>query len=243
MRRGRLALDPQLLQERLGFALKVSSTVGADGADLDAYGGDVFRDEFAMLFHSVTFMLEEANELEAGNVVHAQHRVPVAAERSHMKGTCDVDEESLRALISTAFGRFWHGVTSHPGFRALRTWAPHSRQRDTRYKRRSARDLLAWVAENYMELHDVIGFALAVTIDRAVITGIFVYFISARRRALISTRPVSGRRERKMSILRPKRVEYGGGWEDVLLKEGCGALVWGREQRGQELARALLLLR
>ena len=72
-------------------------------------------------------MLKEAYELEAGEVVHAQHRVPVAAERSHMKGTCDVDEESLRAVVSAAFGRFWHGVTSNPGFRALHTWAPRSR--------------------------------------------------------------------------------------------------------------------
>ena len=80
-------------------------------------------------------MLEEADELEAGEVVHAQHRVPVAAERSHMKGTCDVDEDSLRALISAAFGRFGHGGTSHSALRALRTW----------------------VAEELMELHDVTG--------------------------------------------------------------------------------------
>ena len=38
-------LDPQLLQERLEFTLELSSTAGADGADLDACGGDVFRDE------------------------------------------------------------------------------------------------------------------------------------------------------------------------------------------------------
>ena len=79
MRRGRLALDPQLLQERLEFAFELSSTVGADGADLDACGGDVFRDEFTKLFRGVHFMLEEADELKAGEVVHAQHRVPVAA--------------------------------------------------------------------------------------------------------------------------------------------------------------------
>ena len=65
MRGGCLELDSQLLQERLEFALKFSSTVGADGADLEACGGDVFRDEFAKLFRSVAFMLEEANELEA----------------------------------------------------------------------------------------------------------------------------------------------------------------------------------
>ena len=106
MQRGRLALGPQLLQERLEFALELCSTVGADGADLDACGGDMFRDEFAKLFRSAAFMLEEASELEAGEVVHAQHRVPVAAERRHMKGACDVDEESLRALVSAAFGRF-----------------------------------------------------------------------------------------------------------------------------------------
>ena len=66
----------------------------------------MFHDEFAKLLRSVAFMLEEANEIEAGEVVHAQHRVPVAAERSHIKGICDVDEESLRALISAAFGQF-----------------------------------------------------------------------------------------------------------------------------------------
>ena len=75
-----------------------------DGADLDACGGNVFRDEFAKLFRSIAFMLEEANVLEAGEVLHAQHRVPVATEKSHVKGTCDVDEELLRALISAAFG-------------------------------------------------------------------------------------------------------------------------------------------
>ena len=64
MRRGYLALDPQLLQEQLEFVLELSSTVGADGADLDACGGDVLRDEFSKLFRSVTFMLEEANELK-----------------------------------------------------------------------------------------------------------------------------------------------------------------------------------
>ena len=64
-------------------------------------------------------MLKEVNDLEAGEVVQAQHRVPVAAETSHIKGTCDVDEESLRELISAAFGRFLHGVTSHAGLRAL----------------------------------------------------------------------------------------------------------------------------
>ena len=67
------------------------------------------------------------NELEAGEVVHAQHRVPVAAGRSHMKNNCDVYEESLRALISAALGHFLHGVTSHPRLRALHTWAPRSR--------------------------------------------------------------------------------------------------------------------
>ena len=72
----------------------------------------MFRDEFVKLFRSVAFMLEEANELEVGESVHALHRVSVAAERSHMKGTCDVDEDLLRALIIAAFSRFWHGVTS-----------------------------------------------------------------------------------------------------------------------------------
>ena len=120
-------LDPQLLEERLEFALELSSTVGTNSADVDACGGDVFHDEFVKLFRSVAFMLEEASELQAGRVVHAQHRVPVAAERSHMKGTCDVDEESFRALIGAAFGRFWHGIKSHPGPRALHTWAPRSR--------------------------------------------------------------------------------------------------------------------
>ena len=127
MRRGRLALDAQLLQERLTFAFELSPTVGADGADLDACGGDVFRERFTKVFSGVAFMLEEANERKAGEVIHAQHRVPVAAERIHMKGTCNVDEEPLRALISAAFGRFWHGVTSHSGLRTLHTWAPRSR--------------------------------------------------------------------------------------------------------------------
>ena len=77
MQRGRLALDPQLLQERLEFALILSSTVGADDVDPDACGRDVFRDEFAKLFRSVAFMLEEANGLQAGEVVHAQHYVSV----------------------------------------------------------------------------------------------------------------------------------------------------------------------
>ena len=87
----------------------------------------MFRDEFTKLYRGVAFMLEEANKLKAGEVVHAQHRVPVASERSHIKETCDVDEDSLRAFISAAFGRFWYGVTSHPGLRALHTWAPRSR--------------------------------------------------------------------------------------------------------------------
>ena len=100
------------------FALELLSTVGADGADLDAC---------VKLFRSVASMLEEANELKSDEVVNAQHCVPVAAERSHTKGTCDVDEESLRALISATFGRFWHGVTSHPGLRALYPWTPRSR--------------------------------------------------------------------------------------------------------------------
>ena len=127
MRRCHLALGTQLLQERLTFAFELSPTVGADGADLDACGGDVFREKFTKLFGGVAFMLEEENERKAGEVIRAQHRVPVAAERSHVKGTCDVDEDPLRALISAAFGRFWHGVTSHPGLRALHTWAPRSR--------------------------------------------------------------------------------------------------------------------
>ena len=104
MRRGRLKLDPHFLQERLKFSLELSSTVVADGADLDACRGDVFRNKFAKLFRSVAFMFEEANELEAGEDVHAQHRVQVSAERNHMKRTCDIDEESFRALISAAFG-------------------------------------------------------------------------------------------------------------------------------------------
>ena len=74
------------------------------------------------------------NLKRAGEVVHAQHRVPVAAERRHMKGTGDVDEQSLRTSISAAFGSIWHGVTSHPGLRALPTWmdclsAKHSHQK------------------------------------------------------------------------------------------------------------------
>ena len=100
MRRGCLVFYPQLLQERLEFAVELSSTVGADGADLDACGGDVFRDEFTKIFRSVAFMLEEANELEAGKVVHAQHRVPIAAERSHMKGTLmSMKNRSARSLV------------------------------------------------------------------------------------------------------------------------------------------------
>ena len=67
----------------------------------------MFRDKFAKLFRGVAFMLEEANELKAGEVVHAQHRVPVSAEISRVKGTCNVDEGSLHALISAAFSRFW----------------------------------------------------------------------------------------------------------------------------------------
>ena len=65
-----------------------------------------------------------------------------------MKETCDVDEESLRALFSATFGRFWHGVTSHSGLRAVHTWAPRFRQRDTHYARRFARDLFAWVIKD-----------------------------------------------------------------------------------------------
>ena len=45
----------------------------------------MFRDEFAKLLRSVAFMLEEANKLEVGEVVHAKRRVPVATERSQMK--------------------------------------------------------------------------------------------------------------------------------------------------------------
>ena len=51
----------QLLQERLEFAFELSSTIGADGADLDACGGSVFHDKFAKLFRGVAFMIEEAN--------------------------------------------------------------------------------------------------------------------------------------------------------------------------------------
>ena len=87
----------------------------------------MFGDEFVKLFRSIAFMLEEANGLKAGEIVHAQHRVLVAAERRHMKGTCDVDDESFRALISAALSPFWHGVTSHPGLRTLHTWASRSR--------------------------------------------------------------------------------------------------------------------
>ena len=87
----------------------------------------MFGDKFAKLFRGVSFMFEEANELKAGEVVHAQHRVPVSAERSLVKGPCNVDKEPLHALISAAFGRFWYGVTSHPGLRALHTWSPRSR--------------------------------------------------------------------------------------------------------------------
>ena len=64
--------------------------------------------------------------LKRVKVVHGQHRVPVAAERSRMKRICYIDEESLCALISAAFGLFWHGVTSHPGLRALHAWVPRS---------------------------------------------------------------------------------------------------------------------
>ena len=87
----------------------------------------MFRDKFAKLFRGADFMLEEANELKAGEVVHAQHRVPVSAERSRVKGTCNINEESLRALIIAAFGRFSYGVTSYPGLRSLHTWSPRSR--------------------------------------------------------------------------------------------------------------------
>ena len=125
MQRGRLTLDPQLFQDQLEFSLELSSTVATDGADLVACGVDVFRDEFAKLLHSLAFMYEEA--IEAEKVIHAKHHVPVVAKINRMKGTCDVDKESLRALISAAFGRFCYGVTSHPGLRALHTWAPRSR--------------------------------------------------------------------------------------------------------------------
>ena len=47
--------------------------------------------------------------------------------------------------------------------------------------------------------------ALVVTVDRVVVSGVCSSFISARRRALISERPVSGRKERKTSVLRLKR--------------------------------------
>ena len=56
-----------------------------------------------------------------------------------------------------------------------------------------------------MELHDVTGLALVVTIDRAGVSGVRGSSISARRWALISRRPVSGCKEKKTSVLRPKR--------------------------------------
>ena len=40
------------------------------------------------------------NELEAGEVVHAQHRVPVAAGRSHIKKTAmSMKNRSARLLV------------------------------------------------------------------------------------------------------------------------------------------------
>ena len=41
--------------------------------------------------------------------------------------------------------------------------------------------------------------------SRCAVSGVCDSFISARRRVLISRKPVSGRRERKTSVLRPKR--------------------------------------
>ena len=74
---------------------------------------------------------------------------------------------------------------------------------------------LSWVVSVDVE-HDELGpawvptcarvlFVLAVTVDRAAVSGVCGPFISARRGALISRKPVSGRRERKTSVLRPKR--------------------------------------
>ena len=56
-----------------------------------------------------------------------------------------------------------------------------------------------------MELHDVTELALAVTIDQAAVSGVSGSSVSVRRRAMISRRPVSGRKKRKTSVLRPKR--------------------------------------
>ena len=92
----------------------------------------MFRDKFTKLFRGVVFMLEKENEFKAGEVVHAQHYIPVSTERSRVKGVCNVHEESFRALISAVFGRFlarrnvapWtpstaHMVSTTPDMRAV----------------------------------------------------------------------------------------------------------------------------
>ena len=63
MQRGRITLDPQLLQERLELAPKSPPpSVRAAPILLPAEAmKNVFLDEFAKFFRSVAFMLEEAN--------------------------------------------------------------------------------------------------------------------------------------------------------------------------------------
>ena len=65
----------------------------------------MFRDEFAKLFRSVICMLEEANEREAGESFHAQHRIPVTAESSHIQRPV-MKDHSARSLVrlSVDFG-------------------------------------------------------------------------------------------------------------------------------------------
>ena len=59
----------------------------------------MFRDKFTTLFRGVTLMLEEANELKAGEVVRAQNPVPVSAERSRVKGpVMSMKNRSARSL-------------------------------------------------------------------------------------------------------------------------------------------------
>ena len=62
--RGRLALDPQIFQERLELALEPSSTVGAGNADLDTCEGDVFRGRVREAFAASLLCLRKRMNLK-----------------------------------------------------------------------------------------------------------------------------------------------------------------------------------
>lgn len=101
-------------REGLESPHELCSAIGADDVHLEIRGDDVRVDDVTQPRRDVALALEEADHLEAREIVHPRYRVPAAEEGRLMEGASEVNQEFFPTSLT------WPSVTS--GRRIAAPW-------------------------------------------------------------------------------------------------------------------------